>query len=58
MEADTTQGWDEERDVLVLGSGCAGMAAALLASKKSLDVLLCEKSSQLGGTTASSGGVL
>lgn len=50
--------WDEERDLIVLGSGCAGMAAALFASKKSLDVLLCEKSSHLGGTTASSGGVL
>ncbi len=50
--------WDEVHDLVVLGSGCAAMAAALYASKKSLDVLLCEKSSHLGGTTASSGGVL
>lgn len=52
------EAWDEERDVLVFGTGAGGMAAALFARRKSLDVLLCEKSSQVGGTTASSGGVL
>lgn len=50
--------WDAQHDVLVFGTGCGGMAAALFAAKKSLDVLLCEKSSQVGGTTTSSGGVL
>lgn len=50
--------WDARCDVLVIGAGCGGMAAALFAAKKALDVLLCEKSSQVGGTTASSGGVL
>ncbi|MFT3721103.1 FAD-dependent oxidoreductase [Pseudorhodoferax sp.] len=55
---DRPQAWDEERDVVVIGSGCAGMVSTLLASKKGLDVLLCEKSSQVGGTTASSGGVV
>jgi hypothetical protein len=49
-------GWDREVDVLVFGSGAAGMAAALVAAQEGLQVLLCEKSSQIGGTTAVSGG--
>lgn len=50
--------FDEEHDLIVVGSGCAGLTAALQASKKSHDVILCEKSGQVGGTTASSGGVI
>lgn len=50
--------WDEVHDLVVVGSGCGAMAAALFASRHGMDVLLCEKSSHLGGTTASSGGVL
>ena len=47
-----------EFDVVVFGSGAAGLAAALFAAIKGLRVLLCEKASALGGTTASSGGIL
>ena len=50
--------WDEERDVVVIGSGFGGMAATMFAAKKSLDVLLCEKSDKFGGTSASSGGII
>ena len=39
-----------EVDLLVAGAGPAGMAAALVASLEGLDVLLCEKSDQVGGT--------
>jgi len=45
-------------DVLVMGAGAAGMTAALIAALEGLDVLLCEKSPQVGGTTASSMGTI
>ena len=45
-----------ECDVVVLGSGGAGLMAALAAASKGLSVFVYEKSSQLGGTTAISGG--
>src|SRR5215467_12399084 len=47
-----------EVDLLVAGAGPAGMAAALVASLEGLDVLLCEKSGQVGGTGATSAGTL
>lgn len=45
-------------DVLVLGSGAAGLSAALAAAKGGLSVLVAEKSRWLGGTTAMSGGCI
>ena len=39
-----------EVDLLVAGAGPAGMTAALVASLQGLDVLVCEKSGQVGGT--------
>ena len=44
---------DAEVDVVSIGrrAGAAGMTAALVCALKGLDVLLCEKSSQVGGTT-------
>lgn len=47
-----------ETDLLVFGSGAGGMAASLFAAKRGLKVLLCEKTALLGGTTATSGGVI
>ena len=49
---------DIEVDVLVAGAGAAGMTAALVCKLRGLDVLLCEKSSQAGGTTATSAGTI
>ena len=43
-------------DLLVIGGGAAGMTAALTGRMEGLDVLLCEKAKQVGGTTATSGG--
>ncbi|MFO1361262.1 MAG: FAD-dependent oxidoreductase [Burkholderiales bacterium] len=45
-------------DVLVAGSGAGGMAAAVTARKHGLDVVVAEKESWFGGTTALSGGWL
>ena len=43
-------GMEREVDLLVAGAGAAGMTAALVASLEGLDVLVCEKSEQVGGT--------
>jgi succinate dehydrogenase/fumarate reductase flavoprotein subunit len=45
-------------DVLVAGSGAGGLAAAVTARKAGLEVLVAEKESVFGGTTALSGGWL
>ncbi|MGQ0698401.1 MAG: FAD-dependent oxidoreductase [Panacagrimonas sp.] len=45
-----------EFDVVVAGSGSAGMTAAIVAAHAGLKVLLVEKSRYFGGTTAWSGG--
>ena len=47
-----------EVDVLVAGAGAGGMTAALVGALEGLDVLLCEKSAQVGGTTATSAGTI
>lgn len=48
--------FDEVVDVLVVGSGAAGMVAALTAKVAGLDPLIVEKSRYFGGSTARSGG--
>ena len=50
--------WDREVDVLVFGAGMGGMCAALFAAHEGLDVLLCEKTDQVGGTTSTSAGTV
>ena len=46
-----------EHDVVVLGTGCAGLVAALAAIDAGADVGLYEKAESVGGTTATSGGI-
>lgn len=48
----------ESVDLLVVGAGCGGMTAALVAATEGLSVLVCEKSGQVGGTTATSAGTI
>ncbi|WP_064745120.1 3-oxosteroid 1-dehydrogenase [Pseudonocardia acaciae] len=43
-------------DVVVVGSGAAGMTAALTAAHRGLAVLVVEKAARFGGSTARSGG--
>ena len=52
----TRNAWDREVDVLIVGAGMAGMSAALVATSEGLQVLVCEKTGLVGGTTATAGG--
>ena len=49
VEDDTIKLADEKKKVLVIGGGPAGMEAAYVAKKRGHEVILCEKSSELGG---------
>lgn len=57
---ESARGTDDvyECDVLVAGSGASGMAAAITARSRGLDVIIVEKEPRFGGTTARSGGWL
>ncbi|MDP6706192.1 MAG: FAD-dependent oxidoreductase [Alphaproteobacteria bacterium] len=48
----------EAFDVVVLGAGAGGMAAAAVAATEGLSVLVLEKTRHVGGTTAISGGMV
>ncbi|OCK81380.1 fumarate reductase/succinate dehydrogenase flavo protein [Lepidopterella palustris CBS 459.81] len=48
--------YDHEYDVVVVGSGCSGLTAAVVAAKRGQKVLVVEKTGYYGGTTAYSGG--
>ena len=48
--------WDADYDILVVGSGAAGLAAAATAAVGGLSTLVIEKTKYWGGTTAYSGG--
>ena len=52
------QAWDRTVDVLVVGSGFAGLAAAIEARTEGADVLCIEKMSIVGGNSILSGGGL
>lgn len=48
--------WNESVDIVVIGSGGAGLMAALSAAKAGAEVVVLEKSGKLGGNTSLSGG--
>lgn len=51
-------GMNENFDVVIVGTGAAGLSAALAASKAGSRVLVVEKAEVVGGTTAMSGGCI
>lgn len=50
--------WDAETDVLVAGSGIAGMSAAISALDKGAKVLVMEKGKNYGGCAIINGGII
>jgi succinate dehydrogenase/fumarate reductase flavoprotein subunit len=50
--------FDGETDLLIVGAGAAGMMAALVGTLEGLQVVVCEKSDMVGGTTATSAGTV
>jgi succinate dehydrogenase/fumarate reductase flavoprotein subunit len=50
------QNWSKEADVVIIGSGAAGLTAAILAHDRGAAVLIVERTDMVGGTTAVSGG--
>src|ERR1700728_494483 len=50
--------WNEETDLLVFGTGAAGLSAGLVGAIEGMRVLVCEKTALFGGTTATSGGAI
>jgi fumarate reductase flavoprotein subunit len=50
--------WDKSADVVIVGGGGTGLAAALQAAIEGASVLVLEKAGIAGGTTSSSGGVM
>ena len=51
-------GFDEEVDILIVGSGAGALTAAIVAADNHATVAIVEKSDQFGGTSATSGGVI
>lgn len=56
MRTSAEVAWDMETNVAIVGSGGAGLAAAIAASNDGAATLVLEKASIVGGTTAVSGG--
>ena len=48
--------WDDSFDVVVIGSGSAGFAAAMAAADEGLSAVICESTDRWGGSSAMSGG--
>ncbi len=56
--AKTAPKWDETVDVIVVGTGFAGLAAAIEAKKAGANVIVLEKMTFAGGNSAINGGIM
>lgn len=57
-EAEVPEKWDATYDVIVVGSGFAGLAAAIEAKKAGANVIVLEKMATPGGNSIINGGIL
>jgi 3-oxosteroid 1-dehydrogenase len=48
----------DQYDLVIVGSGAAGLVGAIAAAKRGLSVVIIEKAKVWGGTTALSGGAM
>jgi succinate dehydrogenase/fumarate reductase flavoprotein subunit len=58
LSADHVPTWTHEADVVIVGHGGAGASAAIEAARAGADVLVVERLTRGGGTTANSTGVI
>lgn len=58
LPSSAVKSWDISTDVLIAGSGAAGVCAAMEARQTGAEVLLIESLSRFGGSSAMSGGVV
>ena len=56
IDPDAVPGWTDEADVVVVGMGCAGASVAIEARRADAGVLVLERASGPGGTSALAGG--
>jgi len=56
--ANAVKTWDITTDVLIAGSGAAGVSAAIEARQAGAQVLMIESLGRFGGSSAMSGGVI
>src|SRR6204780_276415 len=54
----TSATWDREADIIVIGSGAAGMPAAIVAREAGPSVIVVEAENHIGGHAITSGGNL